>query len=690
MSLIIRTESGDFDLFGNEDIVQTLGIFNFEDISSRTGEYTNMFNLPLTNNNIKLIGHADYLLTVNTVPYQKITCSLIVDELEWRKGLFIIEEVSDVIKARFISGNSNFYSLIKELYLTDLDWSTYDHIWNYANAVSSSANTSGYTYPIIDYNGQTLTGDIVNVRKVLPATFGKTALNKMFEQVGYSAVYNFDDSDLSSVLLPYSKKNPQVSAEVLLLNQVDVRNNIQQPFITLFKELYSGVLAFLNNYTDLASYNTIDTPGSSTNYDFTLRKYTAQYSGNYTINALCELVNYDCISYNFSVQNVVFYDLNCNTYLRILKKSGGTYTVIKSELCAYSNAQYNSTTPPYKNSITGITTTYLTNTTGLTTYLNGGDEIYVQLFISPTINWSVIGTTPSKLYGSFNPICKVDGTLEIDLSPELVFGGLITYSSMLPKIKCSDYFRDICIRYGLIANINEDTKTVTLNKFETIYDNIPNSKNWSDKLDDSTNPIISFKYDSYAQNNNFLHKEDKSIVRTDENANYNLVINNANLVLEKDLYKSPFATCENTIFDTTLTAYINLYDTNTNKFDNDVQPRICYSEIVNGLFKFTDGTSTSGYINARRLWFIDDSLPNLSMGFAFLMPKNSRLLIDTLQNLKLVTVDLNINQVDIRNLDFMMPIYIERLQSYFFIPIIKQYNYTKPKLTEVELIKLNP
>ena len=70
MDLILRTTKGDFDLFGSESIVQTLGIFSFEDITARSGEYTPVFNLPLTNNNRKLIEYADFIPSVNTAPYK--------------------------------------------------------------------------------------------------------------------------------------------------------------------------------------------------------------------------------------------------------------------------------------------------------------------------------------------------------------------------------------------------------------------------------------------------------------------------------------------------------------------------------------------------------------------------------------------------------------------------------------------
>jgi len=76
--LIIRTPNGDFDLFGNEDIVQTSGIFNLADITIRTGEYTNVINFPLTNNNRRIIEYADFMPSINTLPYKKVETQIIV------------------------------------------------------------------------------------------------------------------------------------------------------------------------------------------------------------------------------------------------------------------------------------------------------------------------------------------------------------------------------------------------------------------------------------------------------------------------------------------------------------------------------------------------------------------------------------------------------------------------------------
>jgi hypothetical protein len=78
------------------------------------------------------------------------------------------------------------------------------------------------------------------------------------------------------------------------------------------------------------------------------------------------------------------------------------------------------------------------------------------------------------------------------------------------------------------------------------------------------------------------------------------------------------------------------------------------------------------------------------MGFGTnLITKNSQYLITTLQDLRLVKANFNLKIIDIKDFDFFTPIYIEQYQAYFFVSSINQFNYTRPDLTEVELIKLN-
>lgn len=683
MNLTIRTDSGDFDLFDSEQIVQTLGVFSFEDITSRSGDYSNTFTLPLTNNNRAIINYADFISSVNTAPYKKIPIKLLLDGFEFKSGHLVVQEVDENIRATFFSGNTNFFSLINQITLRQLDWQQYDHIWNYTNAVASSANTSGYFYPLVDYNLQNLAGDIVDIRKILPTTFNKTILSKVFEYAGYSYIENYDTTEFNQSVLPYSKRNPEYSAATILLNSLDGTNtaaygfnkSITTPYIINY-DPYGGQNQFVNfSLTDNLKVNIIAT-GTGSYWNSLDRVYTSVTSGVYDYSSFIDFVDYGVPSTNTSTYSFVIessdftippvvYEIN--SFYQVIKVSGGVEEIIED---ANIGASY---------TITGDV------------FLAEGDQLFIRYGQRGVIIYR-LDTTAIQIAPSFDftlyPTIKNTNTILIELQPGIVFNGFIPYALMLPEINTSAWFKDMCIRFGLIVSVNEDTKTVTLDKFTKIYDNIPSSRDWSDKLDEATSPSVKFSYNNYSQNNRFVHTIDKSIDVQPLGSDFNLVINNQNLELEKTFYTSPFAVSELVDFNGTDTLKINLVDASS-KFSKDVKYRIAFSEPVNGIFKFTDGTTTSGYINVRRLWFVDESLPNQTMGFGNLINKNSQIFIDVLNNIKILKCDLYLNVIDINNFDYLIPVYMDKFQSHFFVTKINQFNLKKEQLTEVELIKLN-
>lgn len=699
MDLILRTANGDFDLFGSESIVQTLGIFSFNDITAFNGEYTNVFNLPLTNNNRRLIEYADFIPSINTAPYKKIAVTLIVGGLDFKPGFIVIDSISDVIKTRVFSGNANFYDLIKSVYLTDLDWSDLNHTWNYTNAVASAANTGGYIYPVMDFGGQNLASDTVDVRKILPSTFNKTILQKIFEYTGYNYVDDFDRTDLNKSLLPYVNKNPTYPASYITLNSFEGSNIVDYGYNELLYIDYDTLNAS-NVYIDISptlpftftvfpnyfiydnkriSYTQAAT-GTGTYWSQLNNEYTSNANGVYAYDVV---IDFKTINTHYSFESVITSDFGGG--------SPGQPALINNRVIVILWVNRSGVLSQLENNQV---------TTGVSwsgkVVLNAGDKLFITYKQVGTINFKCVTTGssyPGKGVFGLRFFPEVDYTtniFDLVLDPNLTFGNPITYSTMLPKMKCNDFLKDICIRFGLLLDVNEDSKTVTISQIKKLTDNIPNAKDWSSKLDESELPDIEFMYSNYAQNNLFTHTEDKTVVNKQIGGDYNLIIDNSNLEANKTFYTSPFSECENIDFNGVVTSVIPTYNNSTTFFDKDVKPKILFSEPVFGMFKFTDGTSTSGYITTKRVYFIDLDVPDLSMGFqTSLMPKNSQTLISTLQNIRIVKANFNLNINDIKSIDWLTPVYIDQFQSYFFITSINQFNYTNPDLTEVELIKLN-
>lgn len=686
--LILRTDNGDFDLYDNETIVQTISSFDFADITTRTGEYTNTFKLPKTSNNIRLIGYATEINASSTFVYSKINVTVIIDDEPFKNGFFVINGIDKDISVNFYSGNSIFYNEIKNKYLNTLDWSDYDHVWNYTNAVANSSNSTGYVYPLINYNGQNLASDTVDVRKILPATYFKEILNRLISEAGYTPYYDFDTVDLDRSLIPYSQKNPVISSETILLNQVDVGNVTDTGLLV---ESYNAtwgevVLTDVTRNIEL-DFNVINTSGSSTLYNDSTKIFTCNFDGTYNYDILCKFVSNDFSTVTYS-DTVGYSGAVVYADLVVSKIVGGIETILSQTRLI---EVFNYYVPAVTLTTDTPTLTFVNDTSTGSVYLNSGESVHAYVlyrFVAPasgTVTYTNVNLT-------ITPELDATSYLKIDLQPEITFGNLFTYNSMLPKIKCSDFLRDLCIRFGLIISVNDYTKTVSFKKFSNIKDNIVNAVDWSDKLDLSSGYRISFKYDNYAQTNNIKHVDDKTVTNTPLGTDYQLLIDNSNLEKEKDLYISPFAASElNTNSAVSIDyAYINLYDTTSGKFNRDCKPKILFSDSVNGLIKFTDGTTTSGFINTKRTWFIDFEKPNDSVGFGInTITKNSLDLFNVLANLKVLECYVYLNNLDVRNYDLFTPVYIEYFQSYFICTKIEQYDYINPRLTKVELIKLN-
>ena len=125
----------------------------------------------------------------------------------------------------------------------------------------------------------------------------------------------------------------------------------------------------------------------------------------------------------------------------------------------------------------------------------------------------------------------------------------------------ADYFKDTCLRYCLIPTVNEDTKEVSLNLFNTIQNNISNAVDWSSLVDETDEPSITYELSDYAQANNIKHKADKSILIDVIGSDYVIRLNNENLLPEKTLYTSPFAASEDVVrLETNKMIFIDLHD----------------------------------------------------------------------------------------------------------------------------------
>jgi hypothetical protein len=676
------------ELYEDEKIVQSLNVLNINDITKRGSEYTNAFKVPRTNVNSNIIEFADFVTSNSSFPFVKNECSIYINGYQFKKGYLQLIEVAKDLTLRFYTGNIGFYNKLKAAKLNQIQLTDLDHTWSLTNAVASRLNNEGYIYPLIDYNGVLTTGNSIDVRRLLPAYFDKTLMSAVCSENGYTLINNITGSTLTeyeSGILPTTKKNPVLPQDILDANKyiggiTPLEAGVYSGQIIVYQNnsfgyyLGTNVIHFPDSNAMLGSNNNLYNNSIWNNGQYGTGVFTAQYAGNYKITTDFEYI------YNLVEQWSSAPFKTTTVYLYIEIEVNG---VIVQNIA--SNTFSTTQTFPTNYDITGVVNQQNT------IYLNTGDQMRIVFnashftsvgsFIGP-INFSAY----SYLYLQQYP--NLFSALKVELQTELTYGSELKAQYLLAEMSQADYFKDTCLRYCLIPTVNEDTKEVSLNLFNTIQNNISNAVDWSSLVDETDEPAITYELSDYAQANNIKHKADKSILIDVIGSDYVIRLNNENLLPEKTLYTSPFAASEDVVrLETNKMIFIDLHDGTT--FKKDVQPRRCYIEKVNVSINYTDGTNTTNVTTSIPLtWFIRAD-KNYNMGFGNnQMSRYSNDLISILQGLRIIKIDIRLSLIDILNLNYFYPIYLSQYNAYFFVSNINQFDYTSNDATKVELIKL--
>lgn len=694
--LEIKIQDKIIDLYDEEKIVQSFSLINIEDITKRESEYSNTFKVPRTNNNLQALDYIDFLNTNSLLPYSRLDCEILIDGFIFKKGFISVESIEEDITLQFFTGNAGFYEIIKTKDLSDINTDntpSLETTWNLTNVIAKRAASEGIFFPMIDYNGMPTGTTTVDVRLLLPAFYRKTLMEAIVEDAGYTLINNVDTSldAYNHDIIPTATNklfNDQDTIDANHFKGVDnfrnrnlsvAQRNITET-VTSFDFNYTGVDSFKFDYV-LGNENTFTNIPNGQSY------FTSNVTGDFIVN----------VNFNVSFSNTFRWQILPANTLDIPRFEANTkvefFFVIGNR-----QVKFHETSNIYLNPTATLATSLTSTFTDVINYSGKinviqGEHVSIRINVRCQINDS--GTSYTNLIASSNVLtqCAIGDTFEIKLADGLAFNGIVNPAGCLRDIKQSDFFKDTLIRYCLVPIVDEDNKKVTLFEFSQIKDNINNAVDWSDKLDETNESELTFKIDSYGQNNYLNHKEDKFVLQLPQGSNGIITIGNQNLELKKDLYESPFAASETVNrLNGRKVMYIDLHDgvslTTTESFKNDVQARTGYTAKSNFTVTYTDGTTSTVVSSDIPLtWFIDTS-KNYNAGFQYLLD-NSIDLIAILQNLKVVKADIRLNILDIINLNYFYPIYIAEFNSYFFLSKINQFDYTSNESTKVELIKLN-
>lgn len=173
------------DVDQDTTIAASYGNITFGELSKRKGAKTNNWSAPFSPANKLVFESCEVAGSWSDVPYRKGTIRVDLDGVTVFEGWCMLDESKDEYEILAFAGASDFYSIIGQRNLRDLDLSQYDHNYNDTVIRNSWDNTNGYIYAFVEY-GVEWNGSLVPPDSLKPQIFFKDVIKAIVTDAGYT------------------------------------------------------------------------------------------------------------------------------------------------------------------------------------------------------------------------------------------------------------------------------------------------------------------------------------------------------------------------------------------------------------------------------------------------------------------------------------------------------------------------
>ena len=475
------SEWAQLDLLDDVPVSLNYSISDIRKPETREGNYSKTIRIPGTKLNNELftdIFEIDIDGTFN--PALKSEVELLIDDVSVFRGdlqllRVYLKDTNFIDYDVQIIGNTP--TLIQELgdkTVSALDFSDLDHAYTYANVSASWTPTigTGYVYPLINYD-QTAT-NLYTLTDFVPAIFAKEYWDRIMELAGYTYTSDFiTDTYFKSLIIPYSGNG-------LRLTNADVQDRTFRASLSGYYEstdIFGGVQYRTIVFDDDTTAPNFDPNG---NYNTASGRFTAIYAG--------------------------YYDLNVNIGLLLHYFSGGIDI--------------------------GNTPTYNANLSTNNTFLDVGDYVTVRVKLQWTGNVASCqlqllknGTTVlnSGLVGIFGTVLVFDEARLRATANSTFYNGVDTdtisegmtmlMNNALPPAdtKLRDILVSFIRMFNLYIEVDPDNpKNILVEpRYQYYLSGANRTLDWTDKLDESQDMVITPMGELDSKSFLFTYKEDK-------------------------------------------------------------------------------------------------------------------------------------------------------------------------------------
>lgn len=663
------------------EIALSLQAFTFDNLGSRRGSYSNVFQVAKTNEIRALFDNCDLVTSVTDVPYRKNACQIYVDGILIVEGTAVIRETKENYKLYVSAGNSDFFKAISGVKLIDVDLALYDHIYDGAGVTTRRETTEGFVYPNIDYGFLEYAAPgaaSYSFRFFQPSFWAKTIIEKAVADLGYKITGELLQT------LTYR------SLAVLCRGAVaDLLDSLAQYRFTIEYNKLTGdtveKISFPDRVTD-----------KSLLYKTNLAAGHFTYSPNVAAQAE---IRFEISLTGKVITNLPRHYTNANVWVDLLiYNAAGTLLLTVSPTPVTFEDRFFGIFNVYKAPSSGtlerdINFTYPSRRDDVTAFnnlINGTADLTTLRF-----GWQVRSNRPGyglkylrfeNLEFIINQVPKNGTRLG---GPNIPI--TVRAANVLPATPTvGDLLLTIANLEGTIIQVDETTKRVHTAKLDSLITNKAKALDWSDKLDLSEEPEIFYNLEGFAKKNFWeFQGDDKDTFLEPNYGRGQLNVDNDNLEAEKSIFVSKFSpvpvlptlqssrtmgkvfTGEKYTFDG-----FN-YILNQDLKLTDFGPRIAILSPAEASLDIQIGANVINYeVNASAL------------SFERALNDNYRLLRAVVNNTKVTEALYLLDLADIQRIDFTVPVYVDYFGDFFYIEQIKQFKVNKRESCFVRLIKL--
>lgn len=376
----IFVEGNRLDLTADISSLLTFAIDDVKNFASRSTVFSKTIVLPGTFNNNRIFGNIfetgisndyDPLLPnigTNFNAGKSARCYLFQDNIQTFKGTIRMTQINNYRNGLDyeMALNGELTSLSVALssgFLTDLDFSAYDLLYNETNVSASWNNTpgSGVYFPLIDYGNYSIDKHDWDIKTFRPALYVKEYIDKMFTAASFRYTCDLFNTDrFKRLIIPHNQKTLlSKSSQIIAATKTTTQNiivtqtgNTFDPIMwdthiaggftyTAGEFTYNGATSLnINLNWFIQGTRTSATPGTFTAQ---VRKKTG--AGPFVVLASATFTAPPTITVNWNWTGSTTTTLITNDVLDIFVKYDGVGTLMVVTVQAGSNFMVSSTVP---------------------------------------------------------------------------------------------------------------------------------------------------------------------------------------------------------------------------------------------------------------------------------------------------------------------------------------------------------